>query len=332
MRETASSWSAGGRLGRSVGLVRHVVFFYRHSLRGLLREHQLRLPARAIEVVEPFELADATYRSWHALFGLDEPDPRVPFSYFWPVAVRAFFTALSELELNYRKILHIKEERTVGVGFRVGARYAVRSVVADIIRLPKRRAALLVASDIVDDSGRSAMTLRDWILVKGIPRLSHERLSLDPRFNRESADDLQSLSRVPSRFASSGAPERLGYEVPSDIGFRYGLVSGDLNFIHTFRGLARVFGYPDKFVQGGYTANLLAKAFVHDVGEDLASLTVRFCRPIFAGQTIYLCFDERHFEIVDRKGTVLATGERRRAETKEPAPGAGTHGSPPTGA
>jgi acyl dehydratase len=316
MSRTTDKLAAHTRLGRSAELARHAVFFYRKSLQGLFREHRLRLPRDPVRLRERFSMTAAQQQNWHEVYGLSEIDGQIPFSYFWPVAVRAFFHALSTLGVNYRRILHLKGERSfrAGAALRPELPYRIESHLSDILRLRKRRVALLLDTAIAEERApeQPVMKLRDWILVKRLPRFDVERVALDPRFNREGVDDLQALSQIKPRFVDPSASHRReGLAIPGDVGMRYGIVSGDLNFIHTFRGLARLFGYPDKFVQGGYTANYLLKVFVHDFGEQLEQLAVRFCRPIFAGQTVELRYDATEFEIVDWKGAVLASGERR---------------------
>lgn len=87
------------------------------------------------------------------------------------------------------------------------------------------------------------------------------------------------------------APERSAsaptWEVPGDIGRRYGAVSGDRNPIHMTALTAKAFGFPRHIAHGMWTkARVLAD--LHNRLPDAYTVDVRFERPVLLPSTVAL--------------------------------------------
>jgi len=80
------------------------------------------------------------------------------------------------------------------------------------------------------------------------------------------------------------------WELPSGLGFRYGLVSGDINPIHLFSLSAKVLGFKRHIIQGMWTAAKVA-AHVQADTSDQCELTVHFKTPIYLPSKVELHTD-----------------------------------------
>lgn len=100
------------------------------------------------------------------------------------------------------------------------------------------------------------------------------------------------------------------FYIPKNFGACYGKISGDRNPVHTRRWLAKLFGYPRAFVQGSATLNFIIKCFIGEQQEKIKHLNIKFCRPIFLGQTVEIRFTAEKFELVSSDNELLAFGER----------------------
>jgi hypothetical protein len=133
------------------------------------------------------------------------------------------------------------------------------------------------------------------------------------------------LSSVISEFISVGSrlpqlhPEsptsvkEIYFDISPGLGLEYGLVSGDLNPLHTSYLLAKAFGYDRPFLQGACTANFVLKLFQHDLRERLDAIQTVFCKPLYFGQRALLRYDLQLFEVFDSQGVLVAYGHRAQS-------------------
>ena len=103
---------------------------------------------------------------------------------------------------------------------------------------------------------------------------------------------------------------------------KYARVSGDTNFIHTNRFLARVAGLPGIIMHGvcigAMTVNTILEEVLNGDMNKMKSISMRFANPVFPGEEItligYKSGEKNHifFEAVNSKGKpVLKNGEFR---------------------
>lgn len=101
---------------------------------------------------------------------------------------------------------------------------------------------------------------------------------------------------------------------------KYARVSGDTNFIHTNRFLAKLAGLPGIIMHGvcigAMTVNTLLEEILNGDMKKMKSVSMRFANPVFPGEEIILIgykSDEKNrilFEAVNRRGKpVLKNGE-----------------------
>ncbi|MDQ0697949.1 acyl dehydratase [Streptomyces sp. W4I9-2] len=108
--------------------------------------------------------------------------------------------------------------------------------------------------------------------------------------------------------AAGGLPARAEWRLPSDLGRRYGAVSGDRNPIHLHPLTARLFGFPRAIAHGMWTvARCLAEA-----GDPSSIRSVRagFRAPVLLPATVTYAADAtgNAFELRGAKGRVHLVG------------------------
>lgn len=78
------------------------------------------------------------------------------------------------------------------------------------------------------------------------------------------------------------------WNLASDLGRRYALVSGDSNPIHLFQLSAKLFGFKGHIAHGMWTKARVAAALHHKLDTDTCRISVDFKLPIFLPTTIQL--------------------------------------------
>ena len=111
-------------------------------------------------------------------------------------------------------------------------------------------------------------------------------------------------------------PYKEFWNLSSDLGRRYALISGDANPIHLFSLSAKVFGFKGHIAHGMWTKARVVAALYHKLNSESCKIVVDFKLPIFLPATIQLTYqpdelltskpkqsDKRiDFEIKDKAG------------------------------
>ena len=85
--------------------------------------------------------------------------------------------------------------------------------------------------------------------------------------------------------SAEGLPTSATWQLPGDLGRRYGAVSGDLNPIHVHPLTARLFGFPSAIAHGMWTAARCLAA-LHPLHHEAVTAEVAFKRPILLPATV----------------------------------------------
>ena len=306
---------ASPRRGEGVRTALAVARYMARFVGAVARPHGFRVPAPAVQYSMPYRLLAIHERQWNELYGRDPSAPRLPFSYAVRATSALFFGALRNLGINFRHLLYLRHELTVLPGHAThlacGADYVVTGGLHEVVVLDRDRVAPVFDSVVVRaDDGTPIVRTRDYFCVKDVPGADLARLAASPLQRRDTTGAFAGLSRREP--ALGGAPHRsaaLGY--PADAGWRFGVVSGDLNLVHINRVVARLFGHPRPFAQGLFTANHVLNALSARGGGAVAELAITFCRPVLLPQTARLAFDDTRHEVTDEEGHLLASGTHR---------------------
>jgi hypothetical protein len=288
----------------------HFFYFYYYALRGLLRKQNLYLPNTTIQYKSKFHLTKMICTQWEKLFEPGLEPNKIPFTYYCMEYVKFYLKSMDILRFNYRNILHLGHEIIFSPdhqNIRIGEIVQLTLNIKDISWLDHDRAVLFIESNIEDMEGNNMRKGTDAIFLKGLTTANIEKLKNSVKYNLTDVSMYRNLSKhKPTLF-----DVKTSYlHVPNNFGARYGKISGDRNPVHTREWLAKLFGYPRAFIQGSATVNFLIKHFISEQQENIKSLSIKFCKPIFPGQTIEIRFTEKKFELVNSKNDLLAFGDR----------------------
>jgi hypothetical protein len=304
------------RVGRgcrtSLAVTRYIVLF----AMAVARPHGFAVPAAGVHRSMPYRLLPSHQRQWNRLYGRHPSAPRLPFSYCVRVTSTVFFDVLRSLGINFRHLLYLRHQVRVLPGYRThfecGADYVVTAGLREIIPLDRNRVVSVFDGVLARaDDATPIMRMRDSFLVRNIPDAALAQLAASPLLRHDTTGEFTALSNRQPQLAA-GAPHECAFlRYPANAGWRFGLVSGDLNLVHINKTVARLFGHQRPFAQGLFTANHVIATLTEHRGRAIEELAITFCRPVLLPQTARLVFDDTRHELSDAEGHLLACGTYR---------------------
>jgi hypothetical protein len=285
--------------------------YYTAAVRSLLCRHRLDVPREPATYRCELRVSPLLQQQWHDLFKI-QPDRPARLTYFTTSGTCLFMRMLADVGINFRHLLHFSSEMHFGpdgpVPAGAGIHQQISALISEVSVVGEDRVALVVEHELATPSGHRVQHGRDTFVIGGLTRavIDAVRTMASP-----TSLDLHNLSRRPSRLNARHDVERTEVEVGADAGRRYGLVSGDLNLVHTTRTAARVFGFQGAFLQGLGTANHVLADIARHVPDPLETFQILFARPLYLGQTVEIVRDHGSFEVLDQRERVIAYGSYR---------------------
>jgi hypothetical protein len=253
-----------------------------------------------------FKIPAATFSEWQKAFGNhDTYDNRnTLYSY---MNTNAFFTCASRLGIDFKTVMHLSSEvhyRDLAFQFEADRSYRYKARVRDIKAFPGRgRGILEIEIQILDGSDVKLVHV-DRMFFRGIPSAVYEKLASQAKPEEKYAG----ISRRVSALARDYEFKTL-FHVGRKLGVQYGMLSGDLNPIHTVDLVSKLFRHPGSFIQGLCAANLVLSLLKDSLGVDVGRVETIFASPLFCGQNYYLVVNDSQFEVIDEHDQVKVFGE-----------------------
>jgi CRP-like cAMP-binding protein len=290
--------------------------YYVSAVRNVTRRHRLILDRAFPRYECTFTVTEDERRRWFSLFDVDDEARHAPFTYYTSSGTLLLMRIVEDVGVNFRHLLHLRTDMTfaaTGAVTEPGIEHRLTARLADVVRFRDDKVVLVVESRI-EGPDRSVVQLdTQRFVVLNVDPSALELLQASSA--RPDADPTEPVMLPRHRPLQADGPEvrRIPWEVPEDMGMRYGRVSGDLNLVHTTRAGARLFGHPKPFVQGLCTANFALRHLTAVAPSHLLGVQLAFARPLFVGQTVHLIHDDRVLEFRDDAGELLAYGRWRAA-------------------
>jgi acyl dehydratase len=295
--------------------MRRTVHNYYLAARGVARRQRLQLAEEKPHVRTSFHLSDAHDREWRELYGVPEDAGPMPFSYYAQSTVDAFHWFIDSLGVNFRNVLHLQWEmeaqRPGGAALRPGASYDLELGLDDVAFLKRDRAVIACYVNLVDGTGATTLRTGYHFLLKNLSKEDIARLKDTPGYNRLQFPELLAVSRTGEVVKALTSARTHELHFPTDMGLRYGRVSGDMNIVHVNRWLVRLFGYSRTFAQGMCTANYVLRTLAVPERATVDRFTITFCRPVFLPGTVQLALGDGEFQVRDAQNTLAAVGTWR---------------------
>ena len=282
--------------------------YYAVALPAVLRPHRLHLSKMLTSYRSQFYVTESDQRAWFDLFGVDPgTGRRIPFTYATTAATLTFMHLLGELGVNFKYVRHVRSEMDFGAApfaINPGHRYTYLAALSDVFAVGSGRVVLELGSHIFDETGQLCAKHTDYFMATDF-----KKGQLAPLEGAKNTDKRSRFEKV-SAYTRQLCGEPIRVQVGPNMGILYGRLSGDMNIVHTTPLAARLMGFPKPFVQGFCTVNLILSQLVTR-GVTVQSMQTTFARPVFVGEDVELFYGTEHFELVERRGKVLAYGTVR---------------------
>lgn len=287
--------------------------YWTSTVRNLRATHGLRTDGVRLYGA-PVTITPALRARWQRLFNdtgdRSDPDVPVPYLYNQSVGTLLYTRLLADLGINFRHLLHVQHETKhwASVLDWVNTdRQELHASVRGAWKLGDGKAMIALRIAIHrsrHDGGHLLGTVNDRFIIRNVPEADLERLESGRALLRTLAE----LRRKDPQLDATQPGSVVGaIRVPSDMGKRFGQVSGDFNPVHTTAWAAKLFGVKRPFLQGlGLRNAMIRQLALH--GRPLVRFTMSFASPAYLDQTLRVVMQGDAFELVDESGQVVAFG------------------------
>jgi acyl dehydratase len=285
--------------------------YYSRLMVNLLRRQKLALPNSGYPFAAAFEIPATLKSKWDNLFLVNPQNPK-PLQMIYNRLSRDYlFDALSKMQLNFANIMQLGIDVELSrpfSGFVPTQNYQYESLLKEVLHLNHDRALLNFRSIVSDDQGEPIVVQKDTMILCNLKKSDVERLDTIAEVHGETSDQYRGLSKLEPEIQLEDADWSGRYFLSNDTGLRYGVVSGDLNPLHTARLFSKLLGHRGSFVQGAFTANLALKFLMNDMHLAVKTMSVIFTRPAYSGQMVTFVVKGRRFELHCQRHKLLAKG------------------------
>ncbi len=276
-------------------------------VRTMVRTRPLNLaPENWTSYETDFKIPAATFAEWQKAIGNHDPYENRNTLYSF-MNTNAFFTCASRLGIDFKTVMHLSSEiqvRDICFQFEAERSYRYKARVRDIKPFPGRGRGILEIEIQILDGNDVKLVHVDRMFFRGVPSHVYDRLTAQQKPEEKYAG----ISRRVSQLAQDHEFKTL-FHVGRKLGVQYGMLSGDLNPIHTVDLVSKLFRHPGSFIQGLCATNLVLSLLKDCLNVEVGRIEVIFASPLFCGQNYYLVVNENNFEVIDDKDQVKVFGE-----------------------
>jgi len=285
--------------------------YYSRLMANLFRRQKLSIHSSGYPFAAAFDFPESLKSRWDQLF-LVNPRYPMPLQMIYNRLSRDYlFDALSKMQLNFANIMQLGIDVELSrpfTGFLSAQNYHYASSLKEVLHLNHDRALLKFRSVISDEHGEPIVAQKDTMILNNLKKSDVERLDKTAEVHGETSDQYRGLAKQEPEISLEDADWSGRYFLSSDTGLRYGVVSGDLNPLHTAKLFSKLLGHRGSFVQGAFTANLILKFLMNDMHRPVQTMSVVFTRPAYAGQMITFVAKGNRFELHCQRHKLLAKG------------------------
>jgi hypothetical protein len=270
---------------------RYALAYWPATLRSLLSPHRLNPSAAQGSYAAPFQPRRDVHTRWCQATG-----------------TLLYMRLFADLGLNFRHLLHLRHRAThrpAPQAAHLGGQI-VSARIAAVHLLGAHKAVVHIACTVSSEDGLVLLNVQDDFIVRGY------RPGQLAALTRHPAPPFEALLRRAPRWAPGTAPWQACIDIASDLGQRYGQLSGDANPVHTTPWAARLFGHPKPFLQGLATRSMIVGQLAQ-AGWQVHCLDLHLCRPVPCGEPVLLSHDGQSFELTNASGSQLLASGRFEA-------------------
>ncbi|HYX38012.1 MAG TPA: MaoC/PaaZ C-terminal domain-containing protein [Oligoflexus sp.] len=276
-------------------------------MRSMVQNRPLNLaPDNWMTYTTDFKIPAQTFTEWQKAIGNHDPIENRN-TVYCAINTQAFFTCVSRLGIDFKTIMHLASEvhfRDICFQFEAERTYHYQARIVDVKPFPGHGRGILEIEVQILDGDEVKLVHVDRLFFRGVPSAVYEKMvaqkAPEAKYN--------GMSRRASALASNYESRTL-FHVGRKLGVQYGMLSGDLNPIHTVELVSRLFRHPGSFIQGLCATNLVLSLLKDSCGLDVGRMEAIFASPLFCGQNYYLLVEGSRFEVVDDHNHVKVFGD-----------------------
>lgn len=289
-----------------------VWYYWYRFLKNLLFGSKPRLLKKPKPTKATLIHGEQIQRTWCDFFGLKYEDCLNPFVRFNKFSSFILFDKMEHFHLSFKNLVHVKTEAKF---FDHNFMFAAQNVLTltyelfDIIPLEKNRVGLIIRV-VASQQEKALYETKSIFVVKKVPQKFLETISKQHGYTEEK--QFNNLRQI-KPLLNPHQPEvkSLTFYIEKDLGKRYGLLSGDLNPLHSSDFFSRLIGGKKSFVQGLCTLNYILSQLTTHEKKQIMQLDILFCQFVYTDQTLQFHYTNDSFELVDEQENLLVKGSYR---------------------
>lgn len=290
---------------------------------GVLRRHRLKIPKTQLEIESKFKLSPQEIAQWMEFYQHHSPDEGkpagdFPFFYFESVCALSFHKILTSLGVNFRHILNLETAFEFSPGFDSGnmltTEYSVTTKLADLFEFDdkNRCVANIEVCIFKPKEEKPVLKINFNFLIKEVPEKDLKILRSIVNIKQAKRDFNFTSRPTPELGVNNKSFFKNSMLFSKNMGLEYGMISGDMNVVHTSWLMCKLFGIKKPFIQGLCIANYAVYKLGKREKGGLRNFKIQYCRPVFLDQTVEIRYNHETFEIIDSKNKILARGNFER--------------------
>ena len=287
-----------------------VVSYVGSFIKSLLNFKKLDLSETNFHSYEQvFQIPKPTFEVWQST--LSNKDKFNNYNTFYSyLNTDAFFATVGKLGIDFKTILHLSADISFhdeNFQFEPLENYTYKARVEDILPYPSKNKAILKLRIEIYHRDELKITHVDKFFFRGVPKNLYSTLVA----SKQTQDEFSGLSRKQSELVDDGA-RSTKFKVSNKMGVKYGLLSGDLNPLHTVTLVSKMAKHPKSFVQGLCSVNLALAILKDRFDIDLGQFHCKFVSPVFCGEEYFFLEKGERFEIIDKEGQLKVAGSFKK--------------------
>ncbi|MGS2744113.1 MaoC/PaaZ C-terminal domain-containing protein [Halomonas sp. LS-001] len=292
---------------------KYAAHYWRGTIRNLLIKHRLQsvnTPCYATD----FHLSPVLKERWKVFFDKMQPHLKsnsdVPFLYSQSVGTLLYTKIFSDLNFNFRHLLHVKHKTEYPKGASAYIQAHQQNVACrlkQVSSIPRNRALVILEAQITNSDKELIGRVEDSFLIRN---LKPEDIKKIPKAT-SSSDELMGLRRRTSKLESDIESTSQQTQIGNGMARGFGNISGDMNPVHTSNLGAKLFGFKRPFLQGLCVRNLVTH-WLADKNDTIDQIEMTFTNPAYVQQCALLREKDGYYEVVSEEGQLIAFGHVNR--------------------
>jgi CRP/FNR family transcriptional regulator, cyclic AMP receptor protein len=178
--------------------------YYTNAIKSVIKKNQMITRKKFPRYRADFSISGEEQQKWFQLFDVKESECLTPFTYLSISGTMLLMKAVSDMEINFKTLRHIKSEMSFNAEGRIpkcDSKYAIQSELNDMIALRENRAVLIIKTFVYDQEMFLMSTHKDYFIVLEIDPAYLEALTSVKDFGKHDPEEFRNADMQQSRLA-----------------------------------------------------------------------------------------------------------------------------------